>query len=73
MTVQSTPQRAVEPSGLPASFTLKDGRSCTIRETVEDDAAELFEVLPNMHAESPSLNDNPDPFNDRKDWATVVR
>ena len=63
MTVQSTPQRAVEPSGLPVSFTLKDGRSCTIRETVEDDAAELCEMLPKMHAESPWLNYKPGEFN----------
>lgn len=62
MTRQSTPQSAVESSAVLASFTLKDGHPCIIRETVEDDAAELCEILPKMHAESSWLNYKPGEF-----------
>ncbi len=53
-----------DPAGniLPVTFTLRDGRTCTIRLMIEDDAAELCDVFPKTHVESDFLNWLPGEF-----------
>ncbi len=41
--------------GLPVSFRLADGRSCTVRLTTEDDAAAFCEFMPRVIGESDFL------------------
>jgi RimJ/RimL family protein N-acetyltransferase len=53
---------------LPILFSLRDGRDCLIRATVEEDARELCEILPKMHAESQWLNYMPGEFDKSADW-----
>lgn len=47
---------------LPLRCPLKDGRTCTIRAAVEDDARELLAFLKHTHAESDFLNYFPGEF-----------
>ena len=46
----------------PVIFALRDGRDCSIRLMIEDDAAELCEVFPKTHLESDFLNWLPGEF-----------
>jgi len=41
---------------LPCALRLSDGRACELRAMVEEDAAELLEFLPRMHAETDFVN-----------------
>lgn len=48
---------------IPLSFTLRDGRPCTIRAATEDDAAGFCAFLPRTHVETDHLNFLPGEFN----------